>query len=783
MKKFNPYFLLLLLNELFLLWLEATRHDLPYHDGLYYLCNQYYFLNALRQYGEIPLWSSFMSHGTTMGVNYAMASAGFLFKALFIFPWVLKFASFLFWYWATLFVDRLFLLVGVWLLSGVYFRSPKVRFFVTFTVMTSLVYYLQPGFCLYLFYCLPLVLYCLHRFFDGAGARWLAAAGLLSAVNMVGGFFYYVPVYTFTIVFYFFLCFAGGRIGRERLRLLWDKKTTWAWLLILVLLGLYMGLAWSAIDSRSTVFLADRDDKGRVPLWLFLVYGGNTDMSKWLEALVGVSPIHDYGLYFGLLSLALIAGAFFSKNKYAGVIAAVFLVLLLFSGGTAVSVLLYYAWPLMKSYRHLALISSLVKVFACFLAGFGLEVLLKDASGEEEQRRRRALGLSIMVMGLVTGFLLTVAKNPQLQAGIMNAIFAQRLSFASFPEYRPFFMEKVYFAGAMLVVLGMMLLVRDKKYRAGLIFVLLAMQVFDVGMYRMEMMGRRLIVCKQYIAPLLSFRPMTYCPRRDAAYQCSNDRDLLEIAGSRLSVTYSIFNNLTFCDTVGPDKRPSLWQKSYGRCMDAFWGERKADELAWQEYTFRLMKAMFLADTLPESFKKISAFSQDKVQFFRAAVDVDSERKAMQAIADPRFAGDALLVPTGSDSGPTHMTVLDENQLTRNDREDIPYHVVRFEPNHVDIQILAALNKPSWLFYSDAWHPRWKVSVNGQERPVYIADVAYKAVPLQPGDQWVRFRFEDPVMTSLIKIFGILSCLCLGILIFLFGQSLWEKTCDENIRS
>jgi hypothetical protein len=63
----------------------------------------------------------------------------------------------------------------------------------------------------------------------------------------------------------------------------------------------------------------------------------------------------------------------------------------------------------------------------------------------------------------------------------------------------------------------------------------------------------------------------------------------------------------------------------------------------------------------------------------------------------------------------------------------------------------------AWLAYADAWHPGWRVEVDGREAPVHEADLAFKAVWVPPGARSVRFWFDHGVNGALryaVALFG-----------------------------
>jgi hypothetical protein len=63
---------------------------------------------------------------------------------------------------------------------------------------------------------------------------------------------------------------------------------------------------------------------------------------------------------------------------------------LLFTMGTFVSTTLFYVWPGMKFFRHVGLVSPLVRVLWCFVAGVGFEYLADSPAPPRVWPRRLA---------------------------------------------------------------------------------------------------------------------------------------------------------------------------------------------------------------------------------------------------------------------------------------------------------------------------------------------------------------------------------------------------------
>jgi hypothetical protein len=61
-------------------------------------------------------------------------------------------------------------------------------------------------------------------------------------------------------------------------------------------------------------------------------------------------------------------------------------------------------------------------------------------------------------------------------------------------------------------------------------------------------------------------------------------------------------------------------------------------------------------------------------------------------------------------------------------------------PDRVRLQIAPAA--PSLLLLADTHFPGWTARVDGVERPILRANVAFRAVAVAPGDREVEFRYE-----------------------------------------
>ena len=91
-------------------------------------------------------------------------------------------------------------------------------------------------------------------------------------------------------------------------------------------------------------------------------------------------------------------------------------------------------------------------------------------------------------------------------------------------------------------------------------------------------------------------------------------------------------------------------------------------------------------------------------------------------------------------------------------------NIVKYTPNEVVVD--ADMENPGFLVLSDAYHPDWKVFVNGGEAKLFQADYLIRAVFLPQGNHQVRFVFK-PLSFYLGALVSLLSLfvLCLPFII------------------
>jgi len=181
-----------------------SSHRILKWDGLNRYFQQYFFLNGVMTAGEIPLWLPYDMHGLPSNANYIVQGSILQNTLLLLGPLIpgLKAANGLAVFYATIFVDEMLLLIGVWLWTSRFMVTVSARFFTSMSVMGSCIWMDQPFFNFHFYYAIPLLLHLFHRLMD-TGRWWygMVAVNLL-AIQLLGSALYLLPVILLTLTAY-----------------------------------------------------------------------------------------------------------------------------------------------------------------------------------------------------------------------------------------------------------------------------------------------------------------------------------------------------------------------------------------------------------------------------------------------------------------------------------------------------------------------------------------------------------------------------------------------------
>ena len=354
------------------------------HDGFQYFTLQYFFLNNAIQAHEVAQWIPYMTQGTVASLWYGIQGS-FLQAVLLQLPALALGADLLSVYHLGMFVDEMILLTGTWLLARRFFDVPATCF-ISISVVASGVWLDQPYWNFRLYYAVPLVLEVGHRFLETGRWRWAFFAVNLLALQTIGNLPYFIPLTSFVVFSYFAFYAATNRtLVWNRLRSLrWDARAVAAIAGgALSLAGVYTCVVLGT--DQLVNYNVGRSASGTTSLSYFLSYGGFTDLWKWSDLVLRISPAMDTTLYAGILLAPLLLSGLIVVDRRRLHLVLTAGMLLLFTLSTPISRFAYYGWPGMRYFRHIGLVSSLVKVLFCFVAAIGFERLFAAGATREQE--------------------------------------------------------------------------------------------------------------------------------------------------------------------------------------------------------------------------------------------------------------------------------------------------------------------------------------------------------------------------------------------------------------
>jgi hypothetical protein len=151
---------------------------------------------------------------------------------------------------------------------------------------------------------------------------------------------------------------------------------------------------------------------------------------------------------------------------------------------------------------------------------------------------------------------------------------------------------------------------------------------------------------------------------------------------------------------------------------------------------------------------RLAGVRADKIRFFAHAYSVPAPADLKPVLTDSTYKGDLLFVSSPEGTGQQTMPVpwRSQQSLSADDSRHLEYRVQRFDANNLIVSVSNTEPTPVWMFYADVWHPWWRATINGAPASVYRANVAYKAVRIEPGENVVHFQFKSERLAALAAL-------------------------------
>ena len=91
---------------------------------------------------------------------------------------------------------------------------------------------------------------------------------------------------------------------------------------------------------------------------------------------------------------------------------------------------------------------------------------------------------------------------------------------------------------------------------------------------------------------------------------------------------------------------------------------------------------------------------------------------------------------------PQQVVILEEGQPLQQEAGQSSITVLAYEPNYAAFEVTT--DRPAYFLLSDIHHPQWRATVDGQEKPILVADYALRAVAINEGTHLIEMQFEPP---------------------------------------
>ena len=781
------FFFLLLVLSVLRFYLVMDQRIPMGHDTFQYLQLQYnFFFNEPALNKTVPQWLPFMTHGTVSNF-WLIFSQGIFVSVIAPIASFLKHINFYSIFQAGLLFDELILLFGCIALAKRYFKSAATTLFVASSIVFTTISSTQIWWDFHLLYLFPITLYCFDRTLREISAKYLFLACLFAVGMMLGNPPYCIPLFAFVMVVFglsIWLFFPKQTLACLKRFVIGFKIRHLSAIIIpcILLLIIFSCMKYGTGDiiSHNSNRAADWQVNG---LKDFLNYGGNINLSKYLELVFRGTNNLDNTVYTGLLIVPFAILTFLRvRSRLSYAFGTTALVMVLFSAGIIVPVIFYYAFPLAKYYRHIGLVAPLVKLFMVFYAAFGfdrfwqaLKCLRKKTDTPFFTEARVYLIILIVSMLFILSLVLfqwlggfRIFNFPTSTGAVktMNQLYTSKSQISNL------MIVLTLFSGLFLILLTAMLWLPKKAVLLG--WILISVHLIDLVSFKAENEIKRLPQVDQEIVKLFDINDYSFSYYRNQDY-LSNDRfcklapylflddyepfELNQPANmvAKYGVQYWNIDTFLFFDATSHIFSTQRWLKG----IDMFYS-------IWVPASNRYSGHAGLPIPKSDAFRNLCGSDYPKLQLFSNIHVLPNEKDISQMLSNPKFKGNMLLTSKISKTDPklsgiSYALLADSDYRTDNDERikggDI--FVKKFTLGKLRLQVNNETANNAVLYYADAWHPEWHAYVNGKPSFIFKTNLAYKSVMIPPGKSEVVFEFGDNISKFLFN-----SMITIGIIVF-----------------
>lgn len=744
---------------------------IPQHDTLVNFEMFYFFYNDFFFSGEIARWLPFGFYGIQADLDLVgfLSPSGLL--AIFM-GWALRIRDALFLYNLSLLFEQLVLLFGTYLLCERIFTRRLTAFLVTAIVICSTVFTFQLQFNFRIYVYLPLIIFMMESFFSKGRLWWLFLSMAVFALSLfgIGPYLAAVNLLVVSIVFVVFFLFNLGSIGQLLKPSGKDLALSIFFLIVFLSLGALYYTTVSGAFDHSVTFTEGRDSVTlATDLDNYLNYPGHSIGFAKFRGLFSPSAdllVTDLTVHAGIITLPLVIyGLFFLRTAPHVATLAVTLVLAIFSLGsmTPLAEALYHYFPLMKYMRHIGYVVSNFKLFLPILAGFGIERLLLSAPRSKKETSPD-MGRFFRRCSAVTGAILFISVYIYCELIMAHVGFIVP------------YITSAGVASTALILLVLYILSKRMEPARHFKIVLITSVLVSMIAYQGLTTGVFYLVSKR-MKPLaessVSVNKYGFQETRTDEPVSARSRAAMPITKSTVyaliddtrTVTYAHAHNFLQWEPCASEYRTDYLNENVAALIKARTGS--VVPIAEGGITLELTGDEVLRRALGCEVPRLGLTS---------SVVFATTDEAARMIKDRKLDDQATLILTGVDEALRARW----QGFGQGDEGEGSVRVREYSANRLSLAVDVKREHGEWLYFLDAFHPGWRVDVDGKERKIAKADLAFKAVFLEKGTRSVEFVFRnDPAYLvgnlSILTELAFILAIFLSMVCFVAGRRMGER--------
>ncbi|MCM8810009.1 MAG: hypothetical protein NC934_07605 [Candidatus Omnitrophica bacterium] len=706
-----PYF-----NKLFI----------PIHDTMASFQIFYHVYSELFYNHQLPHWIPYGAYGIPSDFWQLHFLTPFSYFTMLI-GLLMKIKNTLFLFKISIFFEQIIFLLGTYLLARLLFKRKSTIFIICLLAIGSTVWHIQILFNFRMYYLFPLTLFFVFAFFFKKQPKFIWLAGITKLIWLFGNPQYFICLWLFVFLVISAIFFIKDR-DLKRHFFSYTFENIFYLSIFFSLLFIYIFFYKNIL---SFIALIERSGSYRNSLKDFLTYAGNPEFRVLLKSFIFMRPIFlplgsgfDNTVYIGIIPIFFFVYAILTVRtiSFLAFLSATGVLIWLSFGGIF-SGLVYYLFPIISYYRHIGLVFGLVKILILFCAGFGLEKFW-------------TLPLKKNLFYIFLTFIIFI---------FLVDLFSFRIEIYSFLIKLVNF--KTMFGLYIFLVAVIFFLYKWRKSFQFIIkklseFIIIVFCFFNMWSFQKAVFNLSSKLPPSYTHFLDTFLVNQLKFQEQRLEYPLNERSqnalkLITMPGSLAIYSWAAFSFLQF-DPCKEHFRISMLSEGVNR----------------------LLKIKYNNNTV---LKRLLGCNYPKLRLVPNAVFCDSLKEAIETTQKIENIDNVVVIRINKKEKP----LLSAFQTQQKDAKG-EIKVIEFNSNEIVISVKVFDDPGLWLVYSDAFHPRWYVTVNGKKDKIYEAYLAFKAIYLKKGDNIVKLKFHPGffcITTILVAIFCILLSIVIMVII------------------